>query len=204
MPAPDDSRPLRLGLLGGTFDPPHVGHLAVAEAAQAQLGLDRVDFLPANDPWQKSESGRAVTLATVRLEMVRALVSGHPGIGVDDREIRRGGLTYTVDTLEEIVTEAPGTELFLIMGTDTSRGFHTWQRHLDVARLSTLVVVNRGTEATVVPQGADRLCVVTMDPVEVSSTSVRAEVAAGRPVDALVTPAVADVIARHGLYVGVA
>ena len=204
MPSSDPTRPLRLGLLGGTFDPPHVGHLAVAEAVRAQLGLDRIDFLPANDPWQKSESGRNVTSATIRLEMVRALVSNRPGTGVDDREIRRGGITYTVETLEEIAREEPGVEVFLIMGADTARGFHTWQRHRDVARLSTLVVVNRGTEATVVPQGADRLCVVTMDPVEVSSTSVRAEVAAGHPVDALVTPAVADVIARHGLYVGAA
>lgn len=204
MPPAEDPRPLRLGLLGGTFDPPHLGHLAVAEAVLAQLGLDRVDFLPANDPWQKSGTGRPVTSATIRLEMVRALVEGRPGLGVDDREIVRGGLTYTVETLEDILESAPGTEIFLIMGADTARGFHTWQRHEEVARLSTLVVVNRetaGAEQEVAPAGAANVLRVRMDPVDVSSTRVRHEVAAGHRVAPLVGAEVATVIARHRLYV---
>lgn len=204
MPPTENPRPLRLGLLGGTFDPPHLGHLAVAEAALTQLGLDRVDFLPANDPWQKSGTGRDVTSATIRLEMVRALVGRKPGLGVDDREIVRGGLTYTVETLEDILESTPGTEIFLIMGADTARGFHTWQRHEEVARLSTLVVVNRetaGVEQEATPAGAANVLHVRMAPVDFSSTQVRADIAAGRPVESLVGAEVASVIARHRLYV---
>lgn len=204
MPPVTNPRPLRLGLLGGTFDPPHVGHLAVAEAVLAQLGLDRVDFLPANDPWQKTSDGRDVTSATTRLEMVHALVDGRPGLGVDECEIDRGGVTYTVDTLHHVLAENPSAEIFLIMGADTARGFHTWQRHEEVARLSTLVVVNRGMTNDETPAqqlGDVRVLRVDMSPVEVSSTLVRSEVAAGRDVNELVSQGVAEVIARHGLYV---
>ena len=193
---------MRLGLLGGTFDPPHLGHLAAATAARDALGLDRVDLLPANDPWQKSGQGRTVTPAGVRLEMVRALVGGTDGLGVDDREIRRGGATYTVDTLEEIRGEAPDTELYLIMGVDTARGFPTWQRHVDVASLSTLVVVSRGNERPSAPADAVRTEFVSMDPVDVSSSEVRAAVANGTDVTASVGPAVAAFISSHGLYRG--
>ena len=193
---------MRLGLLGGTFDPPHLGHLAAATVARDALGLDRVDLLPANDPWQKSGRGRSVTPAGVRLEMVRALVGGTDGLGVDDREIRRGGATYTVDTLEEIHGEAPDTELYLIMGVDTARGFPTWQRHVDVASLSTLVVVSRGNERPSAPADAVRTEFVSMDPVDVSSSEVRAAVAAGENVTGSVGPAVAGLVASHGLYRG--
>lgn len=193
---------MRLGLLGGTFDPPHLGHLAAATAALDALRLDRVDLLPANDPWQKSGQGRTVTPAGVRLEMVRALVGGADGLGVDDREIRRGGATYTADTLEEIHREAPGTELFLIMGVDTAHGFATWRRHVDVASLSTLVVVSRGNERPSAPADAGRTEFVSMDPVDVSSSGVRAAVADGTDVTRWVGPAVAVLISSHGLYRG--
>ncbi|MEY4365197.1 MAG: nicotinate (nicotinamide) nucleotide adenylyltransferase [Actinomycetota bacterium] len=193
---------MRLGLLGGTFDPPHLGHLAAATAARDALGLDRVDLLPAHDPWQKTGQGRTVTPAGVRLEMVRALVAETDGLGVDNREISRGGPTYTVDTLEEIHREAPGTELFLIMGVDTARGFPTWQRHVDVASLSTLVVVSRGNERPSAPAGAGRVEFVSMNPVDVSSSEVRAAAAAGTDVTASVGPAVAGLISSHGLYRG--
>lgn len=193
-------RPFRLGLLGGTFDPPHVGHLAAALAVASELDLDRVDFLPANDPWQKTAGGRVVSPAGVRLEMARALVEGHPSLGIDDREIRRGGPTYTVDTLREIRREHPGTDVHLIIGSDTARQFQTWKDHEEVARLSTLVVVNRPDTPAERPSGADRVVFVSMDEVAVSSSAVRAAVSAGTDVSAMVTPAVARIISAHGLY----
>lgn len=193
-------RPFRLGLLGGTFDPPHVGHLAAALAVASALGLDRVDLLPANDPWQKTSEGRAVSPAAVRLEMVRALVEGQPSLGTDDREIRRGGPTYTVDTLREIHREQPGTDVHLIVGSDTARQFQTWKDHGEVARLSTLVVVNRPDTPAVRPSGAERVEFVTMQEVAVSSSAVRAAVSAGDDVSGMVTPAVARIISAHGLY----
>ena len=202
MPSDPQPRPasLRLGLLGGTFDPPHVGHLAAARAVLGALGLDRVDFLPANDPWQKTGGGRDVTPADVRLAMVRALVGDTAGLGVDDREIRRGGVTYTVDTLEDIHREMPGVELFLVVGADTASRFHTWHRHEEVAALSTLVVVNRDHEEQVVPSGATNVEFVHMDRVDVSSTAVRAAVGEGIDVTSQVGSAVSGIIADRGLY----
>lgn len=195
---------MRLGLLGGTFDPPHLGHLAAARAVRDALGLDRVDLLPANDPWQKTAGGRDITEAPVRLAMVRALVQGEDGLGVDDREIRRGGPTYTADTLEELHAETPGMDVHLIIGADTARTFGTWNRPGVVAALSTLVVVNRGDETAPAPDGAGRVVFVEMAPAHVSSSSVRAAVARGEDVGDGVGAAVARVIADHRLYAGAA
>ena len=184
----------RIGLLGGTFDPPHLGHLAAARAARTQLGLDRVLLVVAHDPWQKS-ADRAVTPAGIRLEMASALVEGEEGLGVDDREIRRGGPTYTADTLEELTHEHPDTDFFLIVGADTAGRIHTWKRPERVRALSTLVVVNRDDR----PIDAGALA-VSMAPVEVSSSLIRARVAQGERVGNMTTDAVVRIIEQHGLY----
>jgi len=192
--------PRRLGLLGGTFDPPHLGHLAAAQAVLAELHLDRVDFLVANDPWQKSDS-RTVSPSDVRLQMVAALVQGREGLGVDDREIRRGGLTYTADTLEEIHRESTGVEIFLIVGADTAARMSTWHRPEVVRRLSTLVVVNRTGQQEV---SADSSVIhVTMQPIDVSSTKIRECVSRGESIESLTTPDVARIIDSNSLYRGV-
>jgi nicotinate-nucleotide adenylyltransferase len=162
---------------------------------RAQLGLDRVVFLVANDPWQKS-GDRAVSPAQVRLEMTQALVDEEDGLGVDNREIRRGGPTYTADTLEELAREHPDTDFFLIVGADTAARIHTWNRPERVRALSTLVVVNRD-DRTISHDGA---LVVSMPAVDVSSTEIRSRVASGESVDHLTTPAVVRAIERHGLY----
>ena len=167
----------------------------MAEAVRTQLGLDQVLFVVANDPWQKSGT-RSVTPAAVRIEMVRAVVDGHPGIEVDDREIRRGGPTYTADTLEEIHAELPDTEIFLIVGADTASHMSTWHRPEVVARLSTLVVVNRTDHDSDTSNAVS----VVMPPVDVSSTLIRDRVAAGQPITHLTTDGVANVIAQHRLY----
>ena len=198
MPNPS---PQRLGLLGGTFDPPHRGHLAAAIAVRDALGLDRVDFLVANDPWQKVGE-REVTPAALRLEMVRALVNGVDGMGVDDREVHRGGLTYTVETLEEIAREQPSTDVFLIVGQDTADRIHTWKRHEEVLALSTLVIVNRDENTQHVPASlaTARVQCVSMPAVDVSSTGVRAAVAAGDDISMMTSIAVSEIIRTHGLY----
>ena len=196
MPNP---APRRLGLLGGTFDPPHLGHLAAAQAVLAELHLDRVDFLVAHDPWQKSDS-RSVTTAAIRLEMVEALAKDQHGLGVDDREIRRGGLTYTADTLEEIHRESPGVEIFLIVGADTAARLSTWHRPDVVRRLSTLVVVNRAGQHE---ESNDSSAVhVTMQPVDVSSTKIRDRVSRGESIESLTSPDVARIIEARSLYRG--
>ena len=194
MPNP---APRRLGLLGGTFDPPHLGHRAAALAVKAQLGLDRVDLLVAHEPWQKS-GNRDVTPAALRLQMAEALVADTPGLGVDDREIRRGGPTYTADTLEDIHHEWPDTEIFLIVGADTAGRIHSWHRPEVVRALSTLVIVNR-TSTAHGTSDADAVH-VSMDPVNVSSTDIRDRVALGESLDGFTTDAVARIIHQHGLY----
>ena len=165
------------------------------------LGLDRVDFLVANDPWQKVGE-RNVTPAAVRVEMVHALVDGIDGLGVDEREVRRGGLTYTVETLEEIAREMPGTDVFLIVGQDTADRIHTWHRHEEVLALSTLVIVNRDQNAQQVPSSLAnaRVQFVSMPLVDVSSTAVRAAVAAGEDIASMTSAAVASLVRAHGLY----
>jgi nicotinate-nucleotide adenylyltransferase len=165
------------------------------------MGLDRVDFLVANDPWQKS-SDRVVSPAALRLEMVHALVDGQTGLGVDDREIRRGGLTYTVETLEELAKEQPDTEVFLVVGQDTANRISTWHRYEEVLALSTLVIVNRVENNSQPPEvlSGARVHNVSMPLVDVSSTGVRAQVASGEDFASLTTASVAAVVRRHGLY----
>lgn len=198
MPSP---APRRIGLLGGTFDPPHVGHLAAAIAVRDALALPQVALVVANEPWQKSGS-RHISPAHIRLAMARALVEGHEGITVDDREIRRGGPTYTVDTLTELHEENLDHELFLIVGADTAARIHTWHRYTEVISLSTLVIVNR-TDASpdLAPDvAAGRIVNITMTPVDVSSTAVREAVSAGKPIDAFTTASVRAIIETEGLY----
>ena len=195
--------PRRLGILGGTFDPPHAGHLAAAIAAQTQLGLDEVVLMVANEPWQKVGE-RDVTPAAVRCEMTDAMVRGLSGLRADDREIRRGGPTFTVDTLEEILAEQPGTEIFLIVGADTASRIDTWHRSLDIARLSTIVIVNRDSSTNTLPEFLQDAHVlhVAMKPVDVSSSAIREVVARGESVEGLTSPAVAALIRERNLYIG--
>lgn len=196
--------PRRLGILGGTFDPPHAGHLAAALAVQTQVGLDDVVLMVANEPWQKV-GDREVTPARLRFEMTDALVQGISGLRADDREIRRGGPTYTVDTLEEIFAEQPDTEIFLIVGADTAQRLDTWHRASDVVSLSTIVIVNRDDITNTAPgflRDAQVLN-VSMKPVDVSSSAIREAVALGESIDSATSASVVSIIRDHSLYVGI-
>ncbi len=195
--------PRRLGILGGTFDPPHAGHLAAAVAVQTQVGLDELVLMVANEPWQKV-GDRQVTPAAVRLEMTEALVEGISGLRADDREIRRGGPTFTVDTLEEILAEQPGTEIFLIVGADTANRLETWHRASDVVRLSTIVIVNRDDSNNTAPGFLRdaRVVNVSMNPVDVSSSAIREAVARAESIDSATSASVASIIRDHSLYSG--
>ena len=195
--------PRRLGILGGTFDPPHAGHLAAGLAVQTQVALDELVLMVANEPWQKV-GDRQVTPAEVRFEMTKALVNGISGLRADDREIRRGGPTFTVDTLEEIVAEHPDTEIFLIVGADTANRLETWHRASDVVRLSTIVIVNRD-DSTNAASGFlrdARVVNVTMNAVDVSSSAIRKSVAHGESIDSATSSSVASIIRDRSLYVG--
>jgi nicotinate-nucleotide adenylyltransferase len=195
----NETRRERLGIFGGTFDPPHVGHLVAAVNARHEARLDRVLMVVANEPWQKVGL-RELTPAVDRLAMVDAAVEGVDGLEASDIEIRRGGASYTSDTLSALHDEDPRRELFLLLGSDAAAGLPTWEGVETVRELATIVVIERpGAEGGRPPEG---FCyeVVTVPLLDVSSSDVRARFADGRPLDYLLTRNVIDCIVDRGLY----
>jgi nicotinate-nucleotide adenylyltransferase len=190
--------PRRIGVFGGTFDPPHIGHLVAAIDVRDALALDVVLLVVANVPWQKVGE-REISSAADRLALVRAAAEGIEGLEVSDLEIRRGGDSYTADTLAALAGEHPGAELFLIVGRDAAAGFATWERHEEVAAQATLVVVDR-PGAIDPPDPTYPWVRVDVPELEISSTELRQRVAAGRSVRFLVPAAVASCVAERGLY----
>jgi nicotinate-nucleotide adenylyltransferase len=185
-------------LFGGTFDPPHVGHLVTAVNVRHALSLDMVILMVANEPWQKAGS-RAITPVEQRLVMVEAAVADVPGLVAGRAELDHGGPSYTADTLAFLAAEHPGAALFTIVGDDAAAGFESWQRFEEVAERSHLVVVDRPGEPVALPE---RFCWtrVEVPRLEVSSTDLRDRARDGRPLDYLVTDPVLDVIQSLGLY----
>lgn len=196
---------MKIGILGGTLDPIHNGHVDIAVAAMDALGLDRVALMPAGDPPHKPR----VTDKQDRLRMVELAAGAHPGLYASDIEIRRGGTTYTVDTLSALTVEHPDVEWTYIIGADTLLALDSWREFPRVARLCAFAVVNRpGCDAELARLRAQAItgCYgtkISMLPVsgpELSSTDIRAQVAAGEDITAYVPAAVADYIRERGLY----
>ena len=196
----DDGGPRaeRIGLLGGTFDPIHVAHLAVAISAKHQLGLDRVLLMVANVPWQKAQQ-RHVSDAAARMAMVEAACAGYPGLEPSDLEITRGGNSYTADTLEQL--SGPNREIFLIIGSDLVDDLTTWKRWEEIPPLCTLAVAHRPgeTERGELTPGW-RSVTIRLPALEISSTELREMASEGRPIDFLVPANVIDVIVSKNLY----
>lgn len=194
------SPPTRLGVLGGTFDPIHVGHLVAASEAIHRFGLDRVVLVPAGRPWQKS----GYSDPEDRLMMTTLAAATHPHLSVSRIEIDRKGPTYTVDTLETLHGSFPDAELFLIVGADVALELATWHRAQDIASLATVIALTRpGSELTGLSTdaGLPDVEIMEMPALAVSSTDIRARVAAGRPIDYLVPADVAAYIRDRGLYI---
>jgi nicotinate-nucleotide adenylyltransferase len=200
---------VRIGILGGTFNPPHLGHLICAQEAYLQLGLDRVTLIPARIPPHKpveDEPG-----PEHRLELCRLAVAGdEERFDVSDVELARSGPSYTVDTLEELHSRAPDHELFLIVGGDIAAGLPSWHRPERVLSLATLAVANRrGTSRAAVDDalgtlpGGQRARFFRMPRIGVSSTMLRDRVRAGQPIKYFAPDAVVSYIERHRLYAGV-
>ena len=198
---------LRLGVFGGTFDPPHIGHLAVAEEARDRLGLDRVLFVPAREPPHKPVGAASPPLA--RLALVRAAVAGHPAFAVSELELHRSGPSYTADTLAEIGRSQPDAELFCLIGGDTAVQLHTWHDLPRLHALATFVALLRPgwprdrIEAWRAGQPpALRLVVLEVPGLDISASGLRERVAGGRSIRYLVPDGVRRVIAEQGLYGG--
>lgn len=185
-------------MFGGTFDPPHVAHMVLALDVREALALDLVLVVVAGEPWQKVGS-RHVTRAELRLAMVEAAVEGVPGLEACDLEVRRSGPSYTVDTLREIAGLHPGSELFLILGSDAASGLDTWESAEELPAMCRLVVVERPGAAGPIPArfGVDRVDTPLID---LSSTDLRERAASGRSLRFLVPEPVRMLIESSGLY----
>jgi nicotinate-nucleotide adenylyltransferase len=197
----------RVGILGGTFDPVHNGHLAIAREARAELELEEVIFVPAGRPWMKA--GQDIAPAADRVEMVRLAIAGQDWCRLSTIEIDRPGPTYTVDTLEALRVEYGGdAELYFIMGWDSLPGLPRWKEPLRIIRLCTLVALPRPGSPRpdiialerAIPGLLGRLIILERPEVDVSATEIRERIAAGLPVSDLVPEAVAEYIGEKGLY----
>lgn len=185
------------GVLGGTFDPPHFGHLLAAQFAREQLGLQRVLFIPAGQPYRKAD--RRVSLPRHRVAMVERAIAGYEGFLLDRREVEREGPSYTVDTVEELLGEGY-RELVLLFGTDAVADMPNWKDPRRLFALARVAVLPKGCDPVPREFQGLPLIPVAMPRLEISSTLVRARVAAGRPIRGLVPDAVAAYIAEQGLY----
>ncbi|MEK7711574.1 MAG: nicotinate-nucleotide adenylyltransferase [Pseudomonadota bacterium] len=203
-----------IGIFGGTFDPIHYGHLRPAQEAMQQLALAELRFVPAATPPHRPPP---LASAAQRLTMVELAIRGLPGLRVDDRELQRGGLSYTVSTLESLRTELGNTALCLLIGADQFRSFETWHRWQEIPALAHLVVLNRpGATAGVLPDWvrarvctdlhllreapAGRLAFLSVSPQDISATRIRAALARGESVQGLLPEAVLDYIRSNQVY----
>ncbi len=204
-----DTPPRRVGVFGGAFDPPHAVHVALARAAIETLALDRLLIVPTGDAWHKS---RPLSPATDRLAMCRLAFADVPKAVPDDRELRRDGPTYTIDTLTELHADWPDAELFLLIGADQAAAFHTWRQAQAIVDLAIVSIAARAESAGAAMPfdpgnplpglrvAPGRVRVLPLPPMPHSATDVRRRVAAGLAIDHLVAPAVAGYIAEHHLY----
>lgn len=189
----------RVGVFGGTFDPPHLGHSVVAAEVMEALELGRLLWVPAGTPPHKQ--GRPVTPAEVRRRMVAAAIAGHRGFELCDLELARGGISYTVDTLRELRSVHPGWSLFLILGADLMADFASWREPGAIRRMARLVAISRGAKA--LPSRNDLpagVRTVRVTPVDISSSEIRRRVAGGKAVSTMVAAQVLSIIESERLY----
>ena len=200
---------MRLGVFGGAFDPPHAAHVALVQAAMAQLQLDQVRVLPTGQAWHKP---RALSEAADRLAMTRLAFAQVPQVVVDERELQRQGPSYTVDSLRELAVQFPQAQLYLLIGDDQRRSLPSWRQIEEIARLAIICAADRdgavqawrdssAENSTTAPQPFDaRIQTLSMPLMPHNATDIRALVATDRNIEGLVPPAVERYIHEHHLY----
>lgn len=187
---------MRLGVLGGSFNPPHIGHLVIASDAFEALALDKLLIVPAAlNPLKDRD--RSAASPEQRLEMTRLAFGEDPRFEVSAMEIERGGLSYTVDTLESLAAERPEAEIVLLLGVDAVKSFGQWKRPERIRELASLAMLSRGDEGDGVPEGIER---VTTRRIDVSSTEIRDRLRKGMPVKGFVAESVERFISAAKLY----
>jgi nicotinate-nucleotide adenylyltransferase len=198
---------MRLGVLGGTFDPPHNGHLALARAAREQLALERVIWVPAGDPWRKA--GTTISAAEHRLAMLRLAIGGEDGFEIDTSELEREGPSYTLETLEALHEKYPAHEIVFLLGVDALEDVRNWH---EPARLIELTLLGATARAGIQPDAntlerwlpglSKRVVWFEMPRTDIRATDLRRRSAAGESLAGLVPQGVADYVVRHNLYGG--
>jgi nicotinate-nucleotide adenylyltransferase len=189
---------MKIGILGGTFDPIHRGHLQLAQSALAQFSLDKVIFVPSCQPPHKQEL-LSLTPAADRYEMVRLAVEGEPFLELSDCELMRKGVSYTCDTVDEFEKKYPGSAFFLILGKDAFEGINAWHRSARLKAKAQFLVAKRGTGEVCAPEGA-RAEWIQMPLCPISASGIREAIKQGRPVEGHVPPKVLQFIHEHALY----
>jgi nicotinate-nucleotide adenylyltransferase len=197
---------MKVGILGGTFDPIHKGHLAVAEEVRLRLHLDEVLFIPVGHPWRKADS--LILPAAHRVEMVRLAIADRPSFRLSSIEVNREGPSYTVDTLEELRSARGGDDIYFIVGWDSLTDLLNWRAPDRIIRLCHLVAVPRPgylppdlqSLAAIIPGISERVLLLDGPEVDVSASQIRERVASGFPISGLVPEAVEQYIREHGLY----
>lgn len=190
---------MRLGILGGTFDPVHNGHLVLGREVAERLGLDRVILIPAGDPWQKRD--RRIASAVDRIEMIRRAIAGDPLFEVSEIDVRRSGPTYTVDMLDELQQIHPDDELILIIGADLAPRLSSWHRYQEILQRVMIVICTRPEhplDLTQLPDG--RFMIMDLLTLAISSTGVRARLDAGLDVSEQIPASVLEYLATHEVY----
>jgi nicotinate-nucleotide adenylyltransferase len=188
----------KIGLFGGSFDPVHLGHLLVAQAAREELGLDRLFFIPAAQSPFKPDS--QPTTGSHRLRLLRLALAGKTWCGIDEQELHRGGVSYTIDTVRDYAGRFPHAKIFYLIGGDHVAKLPSWREAGELARLAEFVVVPRpGQMETPFPQPFHGHALKGF-PLGVSSSQIRARIQSGRPIDHLVPATVAEAIRSAGLY----
>jgi nicotinate-nucleotide adenylyltransferase len=189
---------VRLGVFGGSFDPPHVGHLLAASDAAEALHLDRLLFVPAGV--QPFKAGEIVATGAERLHMLALMIGTDPRFAVDPIEVDRAGLSYTVDTLAALAEREPGAHRVLLVGADLATQLASWREPARIAALAEIVMLTRGAPEAAPPMLPVAVTRLATRRVDVSSTEIRARVRGGLPIHGFVTDAVADYITSAGLY----
>jgi nicotinate-nucleotide adenylyltransferase len=190
---------MKLGIFGGSFDPVHLGHLLVAEAAREELGLSRLYFVPAaQSPFKP---GQPCASPAERLRLLRLALAGRTWCEIDDQELRRGGVSYSVDTLRDYTRRFPGATLYYLVGADHVPSLPQWRESREMASLAEFVAVPRPGRSESAFPAPFRGAVLKGFPLGVSSSEIRARLASGLPVDHLVPAAVAEAIRNNRLYI---
>jgi nicotinate-nucleotide adenylyltransferase len=190
---------MKIGIFGGSFDPVHLGHLLVAQAAVEELGLDRLFLVPAAQSPFKSEN--QIAPAEIRLKLLRLALAGKTNCEIDGQEIRRGGISYSIETLRDYAKRFPAAKLFYLIGADNISKLNEWREAGELAKLAEFVAVPRPGEIAAEFPKPFRGRILEGFPIEISSTQIRARIKAGLPIGNLVPPFVAEAIHAAKFYV---